>query len=259
MTEKFESDLEAILTTDLSYDKVIDLIVEYKAQKGLTQDEAYAIVYRWYRVARNELEDHILFEVLDAISGEVMNPIWENTGLLPTSLTNQKRLEFKNRDFGGLSVIPTNFDFKTTALIVDNCRMEAFGAPAEVFSKTVQLKNCTIGSLSCHGTYFLSGFQMTNCIIENPSTFDCGGHNIHPNEFFIDHCIFNGYVDFFDVYFAGPVRITNNHFRQGTSMALYLTVPSGIKEGLPFSLENNTGELDKYAENDPFNPQNLIK
>ncbi len=97
---------------------------------------------------------------------------------------------------------------------------------------------------------------MTNCLIEEPSTFDCGVHNKHPNEFFIDHCTFNRQVDFFDVYFSGPVQITNNHFKQGTSITLYLTLPGGLKEGIPFSLENNKGELDKYAENDPLNPQN---
>jgi hypothetical protein len=183
-----------------------------------------------------------------------------------SEMTNIEPLEFRDRNFGDLALSlgssfsqAKHFDPNTTALIFDNCRMESFTAVAQVFNKPVQLNNCTIGWLGCHGTWFHGGFQMTNCLIEEPSTFDGGVHNMHPNEFIIDHCIFNGHVDFFDVWFEGPVRITNNHFREGTSIALYLKVPNGIKEGIPFSLENNKGELYKYAENDPFNPQNKKK
>lgn len=172
---------------------------------------------------------------------------------------NHDKLEFCSQDFGDINLTAIkakpnadNFDFNTE-LHFDNCSIKSFNATVQVLGRLISFKDCKIGGIYCHAAYFFGGLVMENCVVNEPSTFDCGVHNQNPNEFVIDNCIFNGHLDFFDVYFEGPVRIINNNFRQGTSIALYLAVPYGIKEGLSFTLEANIGQLDKYADSDPFN------
>lgn len=176
--------------------------------------------------------------------------------------SNHEKLEFQNQHFGDIDLTfikakpnPDNFDFNTE-LIFENCRIKSFNAPTLCLGRPIIFKNCKIERLSCFSTYFFGGLKMTNCTIAKPSTFDCGVHNINPNEFIIDNCTFFGHLDFFDVYFGGPVIITNNDFRQGTSIALYLNDSLGIEENLSFIIKNNKGKLDKYADNDPFKPEN---
>ena len=178
------------------------------------------------------------------------------------SWINHERLEFKNQNLGIINLTsvqalpnPNKYDFNTE-LVFENCTIESFNATVQLIGKPIIFRNCKIGAIWCHATYFFAGLAMANCIISEASTFDCGVHNIQPYEFIIDNCIFNGHLNFFDVYFEGPVQITNNEFRKGTSINLYLAVPYGIKEGIPFKVENNKGQLDKYAENDPFSPEN---
>lgn len=175
---------------------------------------------------------------------------------------NHERLEFKNQNLGSIDLTsvkalpnPNKYDFNTE-LIFDNCTIESFNATVQLIGKPIIFRDCKIGGIWCHATYFFAGLEITNCTIKEASTFDCGVHNQQPNKFIIDNCIFDEHLDFFDVYFEGPVEITNNEFKNGTSIELYLAVPYGIKEGIPFKIENNKGQLDKYAENDPFNPEN---
>jgi len=173
-----------------------------------------------------------------------------------------ERLEFKNQNLGSIDLTsvkakpnPNQYDFNTE-LVFENCRIESFNATVPLIGKPIFFRECKIGAIWCQETYFFAGLKMSNCMISEVSRFDCGVHNIQPNKFIIDNCIFNEHLDFFDVYFEGPVRITDNVFKNGTSIHLYLAVPYGIKEGIPFQVKNNTGQLDKYAENDPFSPEN---
>lgn len=167
------------------------------------------------------------------------------------------RLEFQNQELGSINLTkvkalpnPENYDFNTE-LVFSNCKIESFNATVQFVGKPIIFRNCEIGAIWCHATYFFAGLEMVNCTVNEASTFDCGVHNLNPNIFIIDNCTFHGHLDFFDVYFEGPVQITNNDFKEGSSIKLYLDVPHGIKEGMPFKVENNKGQLDKYAESDP--------
>lgn len=176
--------------------------------------------------------------------------------------SNHARLEFNDQAFDEVNLDnckatpnPDNYDFNTE-LIFKSCKIAYINATTLQIGKKITLVNCKIGGFCFYATYFYRGFEMRNCEVKEASTFDCGVHNLDPHEFIIDNCSFEGYLDFFDIYFSGPVRITNNKFKQATNIGIYLGVPYGIDEGVSYVLENNQGRLDKYADNDPFNPAN---
>ena len=118
----------------------------------------------------------------------------------------------------------------------------------QLLTKNIVFKNCKIESIYSIGTQFIGGLEMINCVIEKNASFDSIGHNLKSNNFIIDKCIFNEYVDFFDCYFEGFVKITNNEFKQGTNIGIYLQRPFGIKDDIDFKLENNIGNIFKYAD-----------
>ena len=140
------------------------------------------------------------------------------------------------------------FDFNTELNFLD-CSIGSFIAPTLLLGGKIRFENCTINELSCHATYFHGGLEIINCLIIKESQFDCGGHNKSPNEVIIDNCQFNEFANFFDIYYEGPVTITNNKFKKGTNIGFYLGVPYGVKEGIRFKIENNKGQMD-LTEND---------
>lgn len=170
-----------------------------------------------------------------------------------TNSTKDDKLEFNNESFFTIDLLShkaksnnEGFDFNTELVFVD-CTIQSFVAPTLLLGRKIRFKNCTIDEFSCHATYFHGGLEIINCQINNESYFDCGGHNKFPNEVIIDNCQFNEFVNFFDIYYEGPVRITNNKFQKGTNLGFYLGVPYGIKEGVAFTIENNLGQMDLRA------------
>lgn len=166
---------------------------------------------------------------------------------------NHKRINFRNED------IPSIFfpDFKyevglslKTEIHFDNCNIESIGASTLYLGGRITLNNCTVKSgLGFYATYFWAGFEMRKCTLKGDVTFSCGVHNLFPNTFIIDSCMFEDYVDFFDIYFEGSTTITNNKFLKGTNLALYA---KSVKEGAELKVENNEGDLRLRTADDPF-------
>lgn len=130
-------------------------------------------------------------------------------------------------------------------LTFENCTINTLMLCHYMLEQHITLKNCTIINLDCSATYFFGGFLMDNCTIRGKALFDCGGHNNNP--FIIRQSIFEGFADFFDVYYQAEVQITNNHFKEGTNLFHYIKPPFGIKPGINFRIENNT--YDKIITN----------
>ncbi len=141
-------------------------------------------------------------------------------------------------------------DFNTE-LTFHNCTIDAVCAECTVIGKKITFNKCRIGFLSCYATYFLGGLEIEDCHIEKESSFSAGGHNQNPHVFKISRSTFEDHVDFFDIWFLGPVRITDNHFKQGTNLGIYLKVPVGIAEGMPYDTHGNTGDLYKRKQDEP--------
>lgn len=149
---------------------------------------------------------------------------------------------------------PNHFDFNTE-LIFEDCTINSFNASTRTLGRPITFKRCKIGAIWCHGTYFHGGLNLLESVVDEFSSFDCGVHNWAPNKFVINHCVFHDFLDFFDVFFQGPIEITNNDFKAGTNINLYIDAPYGREKGTPVRIENNRGQLDKYADRDPTYPE----
>ena len=173
---------------------------------------------------------------------------------------NREKLEFKNQSLGDIDLskcteTPNSNGYDlNTELIFEDCEIGVFNAACLRLEKKVTFRNCHIQQLFCHATYFHGGLLLENSTVETASRFDCGVHNDSPNAFIIEACTFNGHLDFFDVYFGGPVRVVNNEFREGTSLGLYAfpASESNSKEGVTIHVEGNLGALDAFAQDDPY-------
>lgn len=154
--------------------------------------------------------------------------------------------EFQTIDLTTINALSNsdNLDFDTKLTFV-NCRIKLFNASTRIIGKHIRFENCNLGGFLCHATYFLRGLSIIDCEFESMVTFDCGVHNKSPYEFVIDNSTFKEYVDFFDVYFCGPIKIRNNSFKEGTNISEYIKTPYGFKKGISFIIENNKGKLDK--------------
>jgi len=151
---------------------------------------------------------------------------------------------------------PNDYDFDTE-LLFENCSFNDVIFTCLLIGRKISFKNCRIENLSCVGTYFFGGFEMHNCHVLYSTSFESGVHNKSPNIFEITKCTFGGYVDFFDVYFKGPVRITNNTFKGSSNLEVYLKHPFGIEQGMSLTIENNTGNLKRVLDSDPIHGTNI--
>ncbi|AEA45692.1 hypothetical protein [Fluviicola taffensis] len=176
-----------------------------------------------------------------------------------TKWTEYDRLAFQDENFEKIDLTSLmqsdKFDFNTE-LIFENCNIHSIGDSIKLYSKKISFIDCEIGSIWFQGTHFIGGLELKNCSVSNYSYLQAIGHNLAPNEFIIDNCVFNDYVDFFDCYFEGPVQITNNDFRQGTNIGIYLQRPFGILADINYKIENNKGDIFKDDENDPGSIKN---
>ena len=172
--------------------------------------------------------------------------------------TDFDRLEFQNERFDNIDLTSieqsNNFDFNTE-LIFKNCKIGNIGDTIKVYTKKISFIACELGNIWFYGTCFSGGLEMKNCSIKDYCYFNAIGYNLDPNAFIIDSCVFNDFADFFDCYFEGPVKITNNDFRHGTNIGIYLKPPFGIKDSIEFIIENNRGDISRYADNDPVRPR----
>lgn len=166
---------------------------------------------------------------------------------------NHPKIEFSNQVIDTFSLFELADDLKKyylqdnflAELTFENCTINALNLNNYMLEQNITLKNCTIVNLNCSTTYFFGGFLMDNCTIKRNALFDCGGHNDNP--FIIKNSIFEGFADFFDVYYKAEVQITNNYFKEGTNLLHYIKPPFGIKSGIDFKIADNT--YDKMITN----------
>lgn len=105
-----------------------------------------------------------------------------------------------------------------TSVVFENCFIEKLDFTIIEFFEEVVFRNCSIGTVSFHGAYFYKGITIENCIFNDIFYFDCGGHNENPYPVQFINCVFNGFVDFFDAWFMGPVIIKNCKFIADTNL-----------------------------------------
>lgn len=164
--------------------------------------------------------------------------------------SDHERIVFQDTHFDQIDLFDAkkpsadNSNDFNTELVFRNCTIGSFQAATLLLGKHVTFENCSIGFLSCFATYFFGGLRIENCVVKEESSFDSGVHNLDPHAFEIIGSTFEGFVEFFDVLFLGPVNISRNQFKAGTNLLRYLKVPYGIAEGIPCVTEGNVGEME---------------
>jgi|GEM_PF-4133561 len=124
-------------------------------------------------------------------------------------------------------------------IVIENCHIEILDLAIMQFNQEVVLRGCIVGRANFHGTFFLKGIKIEECLFKEILNFDCGGHNEAPYPVKLLNSTFRGYVDFFDAWFMGPFVVSNCKFLAGTNMLLD---PSAFE--IKPEINNNEGDLE---------------
>lgn len=112
-----------------------------------------------------------------------------------------------------------------------------------MFHEPVRMVDCHFENLDFYAAYFLQGLLMTGCTVRGRVQFQSGGHNNDGAVQIID-TQFNGFVDFEDCWFTGPVQLRNVSFDAGTNLLGNADSPVTARFDVAPELENVVGELD---------------
>jgi hypothetical protein len=99
-----------------------------------------------------------------------------------------------------------------------NCVLADVDAACEVFSAHVVFENCRIKKALLHATYFLGGISVRNCRFQSDVDFQAGGHNNQGATVGLYDTVFEGFVNFADCLFLGPVEVRRCRFMKGTNL-----------------------------------------
>jgi len=137
----------------------------------------------------------------------------------------------------------TDFDICEKQIYIENCIVDNFTAMSVQFLSKVELINSEFKNCIFTFAYFTEGLKIQNCIFQKYLDFQCGGHNKKDNFIEITNSIFQGFVNFFDCIYEGPVKIKDNDFMEGTNfLAKNIACPVSF-EIKPITV-NNKGKLD---------------
>lgn len=153
----------------------------------------------------------------------------------------QRREPIRDRRISGDVVVPPD-DF---AGRVDCKRVhfDSFTAICTLFHEPVRFVSCHFEHLDFYAAYFLQGLLMAGCTVGGRLQFQSGGHNDDgPVQIFDTQ--FNGFVDFEDCWFTGPVQLRNVSFNAGTNLLGNANSPVSAKFDVGPELEGVVGALD---------------
>ena len=129
------------------------------------------------------------------------------------------------------------------SLIIDNSLIEELTASSVMFKKQVILRSSTFRTCDFTFTYFLGGLIIADSIFESYLDFQCGGHNEKEKTIEIVNSTFNGFVNFFDCIYNGPMIIKNNRFQKGTNILGNQGKPFVTQFDSVLEINNNLGPL----------------
>ena len=144
----------------------------------------------------------------------------------------------------------SDFDINDKMIHIENCFVENFKSEAVIFTKNIELIKSEFKKCTFSFAQFLGGLKINKCMFHDYLDFQCGGHNSISNVFMIKDTVFNGFVNFTDCIYHGPVEILNNVFKKGTN--LLGNKGSGYETvfEIPPHIENNKGKTDLNDEGD---------
>lgn len=124
-------------------------------------------------------------------------------------------------------------------------RLSALGID---FRHPVELDHCRFRKANFFGSHFLGGLSIRRCIFGGRVDFELGGFNDPDRMVLIEDCVFEGFANFFDCWFRGPVIIRNTRFERGTNLLGIHGMPGEVKFEVRPVVEGVEGRLDACHE-----------
>jgi hypothetical protein len=95
-----------------------------------------------------------------------------------------------------------------------------------------------------YAAYFLRGIAIVKCDFRGPDSSQSGGHNAKDCDFTITDTGFDGFVDFEDCWFTGPVVVRNSTFRVGTNLLGNMETPVNVSFDFLPAISDTVGDLN---------------
>jgi hypothetical protein len=119
-----------------------------------------------------------------------------------------------------------------------------FNASFVFFQRAITVQDCEFLLCDFEATYFIGGGTFSRSRFMEGVRFCAGGHNAETCPLVFDKCSFEGFVDFNDCYYSGPIVFQNCSFAKGTNLMKYLNYPYGLANATLIVLDDNVGNLD---------------
>ncbi len=130
-------------------------------------------------------------------------------------------------------------------LTITRCTLTAFDGTCCMFTQPVVLNEVVVeNEASFYGSYFFAGLHIKGSAFSCALSFLAGGHNRDGAEFRLEDSRWAGFVEFFDCWFEGPVRIQGCTFEKGTDLLGNIGQPFEVQFDVRPMIENNIGQMD---------------
>ncbi len=133
-------------------------------------------------------------------------------------------------------------------VILKNCHIDNLSALGIDFLHPVELAHCRVRKASFFGSHFLGGLSIRCCTFDSRVDFELGGFNDPDCTILIEDCVFEGFANFFDCWFRGPVIVRNTRFERGTNLMGVQGMPGEVKFEVRPVMENVAGRLNAAHE-----------
>jgi hypothetical protein len=131
---------------------------------------------------------------------------------------------------------------------IQSCQVEEFDAALCEFHEPVTLSKSMFERAGFVACYFLQGLSVEGCHFRGRVNFECGGHNAADKTVLFQDTVFEGFVNFFDCLFEGPVILRNVEFREGTNLCGFKGTPTEPTFSGGLTLDRVSGKLDFNEE-----------
>ena len=136
-------------------------------------------------------------------------------------------------------------DLIDSPILIKNCLLDDLDAGFIEFEAPVVLENVeVVGTCLFHACCFLAGFSARDCHFRSRVDLQWRGHNKNGSLFRIENSQFDGFVDFEDAWFMGPVIVRGCAFHGGANLLGMRGQPNQVTFDVEPIIEFNTGRLD---------------
>ncbi|HTE06821.1 MAG TPA: hypothetical protein VK824_11530, partial [Planctomycetota bacterium] len=131
-------------------------------------------------------------------------------------------------------------------VVIRRCVLEKLWTSFVMFEAPVVLEDVDVeGTSELDGCFFPTGFSAVRCRFKGGFRMCWGGHNSNGAEFRFEDCEFDGFANFEDEWFMGPVVVRGCAFRGGANLLALKGDPWAVRFDVAPLIESNTGRMDE--------------